>query len=145
LVSLAVFSSLTSNIFLFLVDLKIPEQRPSRPPRLSHGEVANVKALISKYGDNYKAMSRDLKINVYQHTPKQIKKRVELYRLFYEGGQFGAGKQAQREHLKKKVELLTSGGEAIEDEDEKEEVSEEEEEEEEDEEEEEEEEDEESE
>ncbi|KAI9296470.1 hypothetical protein K502DRAFT_340963 [Neoconidiobolus thromboides FSU 785] len=35
--------------------------------------------LINKYGDDFKAMSRDHKINMNQLTPKQIKRLIEKY------------------------------------------------------------------
>ena len=41
------------------------------------GEILFVKELVDKHGDDYVAMSRDHKINVYQHTPKQLKKKIQ--------------------------------------------------------------------
>lgn len=41
------------------------------------GEIVFVKKLIAKHGQDYKAMARDHKINVWQHTPKVIKRKIE--------------------------------------------------------------------
>lgn len=38
-----------------------------------------VQHMIREYNEDYKAMARDEK-NYYQHTPKQIKRKVELYK-----------------------------------------------------------------
>lgn len=38
-----------------------------------------VKYMLREYNEDYKAMARDEK-NYYQHTPKQIKRKVELYK-----------------------------------------------------------------
>ena len=39
--------------------------------------IFKVKKLVLKHGTNYKAMARDHKINVYQHTPAILKRKVE--------------------------------------------------------------------
>jgi nucleolar protein 16 len=36
-----------------------------------------VKRLVEKHGDDYKAMARDHKLNTYQHTPKQLQRKIE--------------------------------------------------------------------
>jgi hypothetical protein len=36
--------------------------------------------LIQKHGDDYIAMSRDHKLNPYQHTPKQLERKVAKVR-----------------------------------------------------------------
>jgi len=46
---------------------------------LSQQEIMYWKKLIGKYKDDYKAMARDIKLNNYQHTPKQCKKKSEIY------------------------------------------------------------------
>ena len=61
------------------IEFEVPAPAPSREPRLSHQEIACVRALIAKYGTNYRAMQRDIKINIYQNTKKQLKKKCELY------------------------------------------------------------------
>ncbi len=38
-----------------------------------------VEVLVAKYGDNYAAMARAHKLNYLQHTPKQLRHKVELY------------------------------------------------------------------
>mmetsp|Transcript_14546 Transcript_14546/g.30118 ORF Transcript_14546/g.30118 Transcript_14546/m.30118 type:complete len:97 (+) Transcript_14546:436-726(+) len=51
-------------------------------PRLFmfEGDQEFVEALLRKYAkDEYAKMARDMKINTYQHTPAQIRKKVEKY------------------------------------------------------------------
>ena len=38
--------------------------------------------LEQKHGSNFAAMARDAKLNVYQHTPAQLKKKFEKYHKF---------------------------------------------------------------
>ncbi|CAG8500037.1 7886_t:CDS:2 [Acaulospora morrowiae] len=45
----------------------------------SEGEKRFCEELISKYGDDYQSMFRDIKLNVYQHTEAQLKKKCEKY------------------------------------------------------------------
>nr|CAG8505592.1 13819_t:CDS:2 [Entrophospora candida] len=45
----------------------------------SGGEIEFVKKLIERYGEDYDAMFKDIKLNVYQHTKKQLKKKCEKY------------------------------------------------------------------
>jgi len=40
------------------------------------GEIRFVQELVEKHGEDYVAMARDHKLNVYQHTPKQIKRKI---------------------------------------------------------------------
>ena len=39
----------------------------------------HIKQLIDKHGNDYKAMARDIKLNIYQHTKAQLKKKCEKY------------------------------------------------------------------
>lgn len=39
--------------------------------------------LIEKYGDDYKAMARDIKLNTHQHTKKKCEKKCKLYHQLY--------------------------------------------------------------
>ena len=39
------------------------------------GEIVFVKRLIAKYGDDYVSMARDHKMNIYQHTPKMLRRK----------------------------------------------------------------------
>lgn len=39
--------------------------------------------LIEKYGDDYKAMAKDIKLNNYQHTKKKCEKKCKLYHELY--------------------------------------------------------------
>lgn len=48
----------------------------SRPVVAPAGEIQFVDALVAKYGNDYVAMARDHKLNIYQHTPSQIKKKI---------------------------------------------------------------------
>ncbi|CAG8575723.1 1366_t:CDS:2 [Acaulospora colombiana] len=47
--------------------------------RQSEGERRLCEELINKYGNDYQSMSRDIKINTYQHTAAQLKKKCEKY------------------------------------------------------------------
>ncbi|CAG8681854.1 4500_t:CDS:2 [Racocetra fulgida] len=40
-----------------------------------------VEKLINKYGDDYESMFRDIKLNVYQYTAAQLKKKCQKYLL----------------------------------------------------------------
>ncbi|CAG8809206.1 9612_t:CDS:1, partial [Dentiscutata erythropus] len=42
---------------------------------LSENERRMVEKLINKYGEDYESMFRDIKLNVYQHTAAQLKKK----------------------------------------------------------------------
>eukprot|EP00036_Acanthoecidae_sp_10tr_P011635 CAMPEP_0182917564 /NCGR_PEP_ID=MMETSP0105_2-20130417/1594_1 /TAXON_ID=81532 ORGANISM="Acanthoeca-like sp., Strain 10tr" /NCGR_SAMPLE_ID=MMETSP0105_2 /ASSEMBLY_ACC=CAM_ASM_000205 /LENGTH=172 /DNA_ID=CAMNT_0025054577 /DNA_START=19 /DNA_END=537 /DNA_ORIENTATION=+ len=48
-----------------------------KPVVASAGEVEFVDALVAKHGSDYKAMARDHKINIYQHTAKQIEHKIK--------------------------------------------------------------------
>lgn len=61
------------------------EQEASRPakkhvPKQSEAERAFVAELVAKYGDDYTAMSRDMKINYMQRTEGDLKRRVKKWR-----------------------------------------------------------------
>eukprot|EP00121_Abeoforma_whisleri_P015710 Awhi_evm1s14452 len=45
----------------------------------SDGERKFLEDLIEKYGDDFTAMSRDRKLNPYQHTKKQLKSKILKY------------------------------------------------------------------
>uniref|UniRef100_A0A6B2F368 Nucleolar protein 16 n=2 Tax=Bothriechis TaxID=44726 RepID=A0A6B2F368_BOTNI len=49
---------------------------------LSTDLIDYVKHMIQNHGENYKAMARDEK-NYYQDTPKQIKRKINVYKRFY--------------------------------------------------------------
>ncbi|KAG9351946.1 hypothetical protein JZ751_023197 [Albula glossodonta] len=49
---------------------------------LSRDTIEYVQYMIREHSDNYKAMARDEK-NYYQDTPKQIRRKVELYKRFH--------------------------------------------------------------
>ncbi|RIB03982.1 ribosome biogenesis protein Nop16 [Gigaspora rosea] len=48
---------------------------------LSENERLSIEKLINKYGDDYESMFRDIKLNVYQHTAAQLKKKCQKYLL----------------------------------------------------------------
>lgn len=50
-----------------------------RQMRMSEPDVAFCISMIEKYGDDYKAMSRD-ELNYFQDTPKQIGRKIRLFR-----------------------------------------------------------------
>eukprot|EP01118_Nematostelium_gracile_P012703 TRINITY_DN4679_c0_g1_i1.p1 TRINITY_DN4679_c0_g1~~TRINITY_DN4679_c0_g1_i1.p1 ORF type:complete len:191 (-),score=60.77 TRINITY_DN4679_c0_g1_i1:56-628(-) len=60
-----------------------PAPKPKKEEKLSEEEQRYYKKLIDKYGDNYKAMSRDIKLNNYQHVESKLKKKCELYNSKY--------------------------------------------------------------
>jgi nucleolar protein 16 len=45
----------------------------------SEGEKRFIVELIQKYGDDYDAMFRDIKLNIYQHTAAQLKRKCQKY------------------------------------------------------------------
>ncbi|KAJ8385414.1 hypothetical protein AAFF_G00189400 [Aldrovandia affinis] len=49
---------------------------------LSTDTIEYVQYMIKEHNDNYKAMARDEK-NYYQDTPKQIRRKAELYKRFH--------------------------------------------------------------
>eukprot|EP00038_Savillea_parva_P014273 m.10510 g.10510 ORF g.10510 m.10510 type:complete len:180 (-) comp2753_c0_seq1:206-745(-) len=49
----------------------------SQPVVAAPGEVKFVDDMVAKHGDDYQAMARDLKLNVYQHTARQIEHKVK--------------------------------------------------------------------
>lgn len=54
--------------------------QPALPSSMPVQEQCQIAALIRKYGaDNLDAMARDIKLNVWQKTAAQLKKRVALY------------------------------------------------------------------
>jgi len=65
--------------------------RPARKlePRMSKQESIYWKRLISKHGNDYKAMERDMKLNYYQHTEIQCQKRCTLYCKLFKAEDFG--------------------------------------------------------
>jgi len=52
---------------------------PKPERHISSNEELICKDLIAKHGDDYQAMFRDLKLNKYQLTAKQLKKKCEKY------------------------------------------------------------------
>lgn len=66
------------------------EEEASRPAakyqrKQPEGEQDFIEKLVRKYGDDYTAMSRDVKINYMQRSPSDLKRRVKKWRE--QGGQ----------------------------------------------------------
>jgi len=59
--------------------LQVPEKAPKRVKKLSAQEAAYMKLLCDKYGENYKAMAKDINLNYWQYSAGQMKKRLKLY------------------------------------------------------------------
>ena len=45
----------------------------------SEGEKRFIEELLQKYGDDYDAMFKDIKLNTYQHTAAQLRKKCQKY------------------------------------------------------------------
>jgi hypothetical protein len=63
--------------------LGVPEAADPRPPKLGVRERVYIRRLIDKYGTNYVAMARDMKLNYNQYTKKELKKKCQVYEQFY--------------------------------------------------------------
>lgn len=57
-------------------------QRGNKKLTCSNDIIEYVQHMVREHNENYKAMARDEK-NYYQDTPKQIKRKVELYKRCY--------------------------------------------------------------
>jgi nucleolar protein 16 len=62
-----------------------PEKKYKR--KQPEGEKAFVKELVEKYGDDYAAMARDMKINYMQRSEGDLKRRIRKWRE--DGGEVG--------------------------------------------------------
>ncbi|XP_005993436.1 nucleolar protein 16 [Latimeria chalumnae] len=60
-------------------EASLPEKRNAT---LSRDMIEYVQYMIENHGDNCKEMARDEK-NYYQDTPKQIKRKIELYKRYH--------------------------------------------------------------
>ncbi|XP_035194411.1 nucleolar protein 16 [Oxyura jamaicensis] len=60
-------------------EASLPEKKSNT---LSRDLIDYVRYMIQNHGENYKAMARDEK-NYYQDTPKQIKRKINVYKNFY--------------------------------------------------------------
>ncbi|NWY92203.1 NOP16 protein, partial [Loxia curvirostra] len=61
------------------LEASLPEKKSNT---LSRDLIDYVKYMIQNHGENYKEMARDEK-NYYQDTPKQIKRKINVYKNFY--------------------------------------------------------------
>lgn len=57
----------------------IPEQ-PLNPPKVNEVHAAACAKLVARFGEDYSAMSRFHKINTYQWTEKECKRKVEMWK-----------------------------------------------------------------
>ncbi|KAM6322410.1 nucleolar protein 16 [Podargus strigoides] len=60
-------------------EASLPEKKSNT---LSRDLIDYVQYMIQNHGENYKEMARDEK-NYYQDTPKQIKRKINVYKNFY--------------------------------------------------------------
>ncbi|EMP30957.1 Nucleolar protein 16 [Chelonia mydas] len=60
-------------------EASLPEKKSET---LSRDLIDYVQYMIRNHGENYKDMARDEK-NYYQDTPKQIKRKISVYKRFY--------------------------------------------------------------
>ncbi|KAJ8348427.1 hypothetical protein SKAU_G00270160 [Synaphobranchus kaupii] len=66
-------------------DLEAEASLPGKDTKsLSTDMIEYVQYMIREHNDNFKGMARDEK-NYYQDTPKQIRRKVELYKRFHPG------------------------------------------------------------
>lgn len=66
-----------------LPDDVLRERNPRRPLYfVGEDEAAYLDALIAKYPDDYKAMERDVKLNVEQHSAAHLKTRISRLKKF---------------------------------------------------------------
>nr|XP_054498548.1 nucleolar protein 16 isoform X1 [Agelaius phoeniceus] len=61
------------------LEASLPEKKSNT---LSRDLIDYVRYMIQNHGENYKEMARDEK-NYYQDTPKQIKRKINVYKNFY--------------------------------------------------------------
>eukprot|EP00343_Euplotes_focardii_P010548 CAMPEP_0205826788 /NCGR_PEP_ID=MMETSP0206-20130828/29858_1 /ASSEMBLY_ACC=CAM_ASM_000279 /TAXON_ID=36767 /ORGANISM="Euplotes focardii, Strain TN1" /LENGTH=156 /DNA_ID=CAMNT_0053127037 /DNA_START=22 /DNA_END=489 /DNA_ORIENTATION=+ len=57
----------------------LPKAAPYVPKSMNVKEQRELMHMIAKYGDDYKAMARNIKLNVKQKTARQLEKRVLLF------------------------------------------------------------------
>ena len=70
-------------LIIYYLEITIPEEHLPHEARLSHAELSTLGELIKKHGYDYRKMERDIKVNRYQLTRKQLKKRIEIYYCKY--------------------------------------------------------------
>jgi Lhr-like helicase len=61
------------------LELSVPEAVPRSRKGMGKLERAYFKALIKKYGTDYAAMARDMKLNMQQYTPTYIENKCKIY------------------------------------------------------------------
>jgi len=63
--------------------LNVPQPADRKPPNLGIRERWYFKRLHDKWGENYKAMARDIKLNPNQYTKTICRRRVQIYLQYY--------------------------------------------------------------
>mmetsp|Transcript_16160 Transcript_16160/g.24378 ORF Transcript_16160/g.24378 Transcript_16160/m.24378 type:complete len:151 (+) Transcript_16160:44-496(+) len=58
----------------------LPKPAKYVPKSMPIDEQRRLIKLLSKHGEDYKKMARDIKINVYQQTEGELKKRIALFK-----------------------------------------------------------------
>jgi hypothetical protein len=61
------------------LEIEPPKEAVPLHRHLPQGEVRFCRDLYEKYGTDYSRMERDLKLNAYQQTRKDLKRRIEKY------------------------------------------------------------------
>jgi hypothetical protein len=64
-------------------DLEVPEAAPPKQPTLGTRERHYWVALYKKYGDNFKKMQMDSKLNYLQHSAGTCKKKIHILLDYY--------------------------------------------------------------
>jgi len=64
--------------------LEVPEPKERKQRNLGVRERVYMKRLWDKYGDNYNAMARDVKLNTMQYTKKHLKRKIGIYLQSYQ-------------------------------------------------------------
>jgi hypothetical protein len=60
-----------------------------------------LKDLIAKYGDDFKKMSMDIKLNRYQHTPRELEKKIQRMHAWHKEEKEMAEKKAIEDLMEK--------------------------------------------
>jgi hypothetical protein len=69
--------------------------------RVSYQEQYYLKDLIAKYGDDFKKMSMDIKLNRYQHTPRELEKKIQRMHAWHKEEKEMAEKKAIEDLMEK--------------------------------------------
>lgn len=74
--------SMDSESKQVLTELEEEAARPEKEQKkvVQPGERLALERLLAKWGDDWEAMSRDLKLNYFQYTPSQLRRKVDRMR-----------------------------------------------------------------